>query len=89
MRGRAYGGGEKTGVWYHGSQRRNFFLKQQKGNHGRKMLLQKRVRGLTLDCVRFRSLLNLSAINKNMIWHCDKGNRGQEQHSIRGIIEAN
>ena len=53
------------------------------------MLLQKRVRGLTLDCVRFRSLLNLSAINKNMIWHCDKGNRGQEQHSMRGINEAN
>lgn len=71
------------------SQRRNFFQKQKKGNHGKKMLLQNRVRGLTLDCVRFRSVLSLSAINKNTIWHCDKGNRGQEQYSMRGINEAN
>ena len=65
------------------------FFKNSKRATMRGKCCCKRVRGLTLDCVRFRSLLNLSAINKNMIWHCDKGNRGQEQHSMRGINEAN
>lgn len=55
------------------SQRRKFFQKQKRATMGRKCCCKIEWEDWTLDCVRFRSVLSLSAINKNTIWHCDKG----------------
>ena len=68
--------------------KRKFFSKTEKGQPWEENAAAKSSERI-IDCVRFRSLQDLSAINKNMTWHCDKGNRGQEQYSMRGINEAN